>query len=168
MDAPFHFDPKGKPMSSYSIDNFVFNHPLLVNIPKGDSEFILKKDLEASAELIEAADLLLIKTGFQRFRTSDPNRYATRNPGMSPEGAKYIVERFPNLRALALDMISLSPVQHREEGRISHKILLEGRDFFIIEDMNISAFPLNCTRVLAIPLYIEGIDSSPCTVFAET
>jgi kynurenine formamidase len=37
----------------------------------------------------------------------------------------------------------------------------------IIEDIDLSAYPEETSRVYAIPLFAAGSDSSPCTVFAE-
>ncbi|MCL7395678.1 MAG: cyclase family protein [Thaumarchaeota archaeon] len=167
IDAPRHFDPFGHAIADYGIESLTFRRPLLLNIPKQDSELIMSEDLEAYKEKIAESDILLIKTGFQRFRTSDPERYSMHNPGLSSDAASYIVKNFPKLRALGLDTISLSSVDHREDGRLSHKILLSGRDFFIIEDMDLSKLFESPKMVIVLPLYIEGIDSAPCVVLAE-
>jgi kynurenine formamidase len=37
----------------------------------------------------------------------------------------------------------------------------------IIEDIDLSSYPAEASRVYAIPLFAAGSDSSPCTVFAE-
>ncbi len=37
----------------------------------------------------------------------------------------------------------------------------------IIEDLDLAAYPEDPLRIYAIPLFPEGTDSSPCTVFAE-
>ncbi len=167
VDAPRHFDPSGRSIADYGIESLTFKKPLLLNIPKQDSELIMAEDLERHEDKIIEADILLIKTGFQRFRSSDPQRYSMHNPGLSSNAASYVVKNFPNLRALGLDTISLSSVDHREDGRLSHKILLSGRDFFIIEDMDLSKLTESPKMVMVVPLFIEGIDSAPCVVIAE-
>ncbi|MCS7135833.1 MAG: cyclase family protein [Nitrososphaerota archaeon] len=167
VDASRHFDPSGRSIADYGIESLIFRKPLLINVPKQDSELILVEDLETYKDRIAEADILLIKTGFQRFRSSDPERYSMHNPGLSSKAASYIVRNFPKLRALGLDTISLSSVDHREDGRLSHKILLSGRDFFIIEDMDLSELTESPKMVIVVPLFIEGVDSAPCVVLAE-
>lgn len=167
VDAPRHFDLSGRSIAEYSIESLIFRNPLLLNIPKQDSELIMAEELEVHKDRIAKADILLIKTGFQKFRASDPERYSMHNPGLSSSAASYIVKNFPRLRALGLDTISLSSVDHREDGRLSHKILLSGRDFFIVEDMDLAKLTESPKMIIVVPLFIEGIDSAPCVVLAE-
>ena len=167
IDAPLHFDPLGKPLSAYDLEDLVFTRPVLLDIPKEDSELIRRDDLQAEREPISKADLLLLRTGFERFRETDPVRYSTRNPGLSAEAAAYICQKLPGLRGIVLDTISASAVQHREEGGRAHTTLLSSRNFFIIEDAALSRYPGGVERILAFPLFVVGVDSAPCTLVAE-
>ena len=167
VDAPQHFDINGKSISEYSLEELVFTRPILINLPKEESQFIERRDLESSRQLIAKADMLLLRTGFQKYRETDPVKYSTRNPGVSSGAAAYIVDNFPNLKAIGFDFISTSAVQHREEGRAAHRILLSNRDFFIVEDMDLANYPKNTKRILVMPLMVVGVDSAPCTVIAE-
>jgi len=167
MDAPKHFDDAGKPITSFTMNDFVFQRPSLIKVPKGDGELFTSADLAEHEGTIGGSDLLLIKTGYQNYRDSDPVRYSTKNPGFSAEGARYLL-KFPGLRAIGFDFISLSSVPHREEGREAHRTLLKGREFFIVEDMDLSRYPEGVRRVVVAPIFLEGVDSTPCTVFAET
>ena len=167
IDCPNHFDENGKTVSKYKLDDFIFTSELLVDIPKKDSELIEARDLEKFEKDINKVEILLIRTKFQRYRELEPERYSKVNPGLSSEGAKYIVDKFPKLKAIGLDIISVSSASNRDEGRKAHGILLKKRDFFIIEDMNLSNYVANIKRIFAIPIFINGVDSSPCTVFAE-
>lgn len=168
VDAPRHFDVNGKSISEYSLEDLVFTNPVLVDIPKDDSQFIERRDLENNKQLIAKADMVLLRTGFQKYRDVDPTKYSMRNPGIARDAASYIVSDFPNLRAIGFDFISTSACQHREEGRVTHRILLSNRDFFIVEDMDLSNYPRNTKRIFVVPLIIVGVDSAPCTVMAET
>ena len=58
-------------------------------------------------------------------------------------------------------------VQNRDEGRLAHRNLLENNDFFIIEDMDLKDYTTEYPKIYVIPIFIEGVDSVPCTVFAE-
>lgn len=166
VDAPKHFNDSGRPIASYSINDLVFNRPALIEVPKGSNELIIRSDLEQFEELISRTDLLLLRTGFQKFRDADPRVYSSENPGVSAEAAKYLIN-FSGLRAIGFDFISLSSVSHREEGRMAHRVLLTARDFFIIEDMDLAFCHPSMQRIIVAPLFIEGVDSAPCSVLAE-
>lgn len=168
VDAPQHFDVNGKSIAEYSLEDLVFTRPVLIDLPKDESQFIEREDLEDNRRLIATADMLLLRSGFQKYRDSDPEKYSTRNPGVSSEAALCIVDDFPNLRAIGFDFISTSACQHREEGRVAHRILLSNRDFFIVEDMDLFSYPKKAKRLFVVPLVIVGVDSAPCTVMVET
>ncbi len=72
------------------------------------------------------------------------------------------------IKAIGIDTISITAFQRKEEGRSAHKILLKksnsGRPMLIIEDLNLSMEYANFSRIFAIPIFIKGIDSAPCTV----
>lgn len=167
VDAPLHFDPRGRPIAGFGVDFFVFERPVLVDIPKGVGELITADELRSLYGEIRDADLLMIRTGFQRFRESDVETFSRRGPCLSDGAARYIVEELPKLRAVGVDAISISSPMRREEGRAAHRTLLVGRDFLIIEDMDLMDKPSNIRRVFVMPLLIEGVDSAPCMVLAE-
>jgi arylformamidase len=55
----------------------------------------------------------------------------------------------------------------REVGREAHRLLLRGRSFLIVEDMDLLGKPASYRRVFIAPLMVEEVDSAPCTVLAE-
>jgi len=167
IDAPRHFDPAGKAVADFDISRFVFSRPLILDLPKPPEGLIIEDDLAQLTKKNMDVDLLLIRTGFQRFRETDPEVFMKRGPCLSGGAAKHIIENLPRLRCLGVDMISVSSPASRAEGREAHRHLLVGRDFFIVEDMDLLDKPLHLKRVWVVPLLIEGVDSSPCTVFAE-
>ena len=166
VDGPKHFDDSGRPIASFSIEELVFKNPVLLDVAKGEGELILPSDLEEFDSAIGRGDMLLLRTGWERIRDSDPRKFSMENPGMSVEGAKYLTG-FPNLKALGLDTLSLSSVPHREEGRVAHRTLLKDRDFVIVEDMHLADYPFNVRSIIVSPLFVDGVDSAPCTVIAE-
>ena len=166
IDAPWHFVRDGLPISKFGLEEFVFERPLCVDISIGDGEILRPADFEPHFAAIKHCDLLLLRTGYARVRREDPERYRTFAPGMSVEGAEYVVDKFPKLRALGLDTVSLACMQRLEEGLEAHRVLLrgEGRRFLIIEDMNLDHDLSQLKQVFALPLFIDGVDSAPCTV----
>jgi len=171
IDAPAHMLPQGKPITAFQIDDFIFERPYLVDVPKGDSQLISSADLEPNEEAIATCDLLLLRTGFTRYRDVDPVRYRDQNPGLSIEVAYYLNStRFPHLRAIAIDTISMAATAHVLEGVQAHKILFareDGSHVFLIEDVNLSADLTGLQRVFVVPMFIDGLDSSPCTIIAD-
>lgn len=96
----------------------------------------------------------------------EPARARTSGQDRPCEGARYLAKNFPHLRSLGLDTVSLASMQHPEEALEAHRILLrgEGRGFLIIEDMNLDGALSRLRSVIALPLFIEEVDSSPCAV----
>jgi arylformamidase len=170
IDAPWHFVRNGLPIGKFSLEEFVFDRPVCVDIAVGDGEVLRRAHFEPHSREISECDLLLIRTGYTRVRRIDPDRYRTFAPGMSAEGAHYIADKFANLRAIGLDTISLACMQHLEDGLDAHRVLLrgDGRRFLIIEDMDLDHDLSELKRVFALPLFIDGVDSAPCTVMGIT
>ena len=52
MDAPNHFNDKGARMHTFPIDTFIYERPLLLDIPKGAGEKVTPADLIPYADRI--------------------------------------------------------------------------------------------------------------------
>ncbi|MDR6721832.1 kynurenine formamidase [Paenibacillus amylolyticus] len=172
IDGPWHFNPQGKKLTEIPLDHFIFNHPVVIDIPKQDDELITKADLEPYEHQIAGSDLVLIRTGFGNIRSTDPTRYSNHNPGLAASAARYLMV-FDSLRAVGLDAISAGAANHPDEAVAFHQTILgkdriDGKYILVIEDMNLNHDLSNISKVYAIPLYIEGVDSSFATVFTET
>ena len=46
VDAPRHFDPNGRTIDQIPAEDFLYEHPLLLHIPKGKSGRVLVEDLK--------------------------------------------------------------------------------------------------------------------------
>jgi kynurenine formamidase len=174
VDGPNHFNPDGIKVAQVPLDRFVYERPVLIDVPKSDAELVRRDELEPHEAAIADADVLLLRTGWSEVRKSDPVRYAHRGPGVAPDACTYLMDGFPGLKALALDCISLAAFQLIDpDGIVAHQILCGvgrgERYVLIIEDLDLAAYPAGPppARLYAIPLFPEGTDSSPCTVFAE-
>jgi kynurenine formamidase len=168
IDAPKHFWDEGRNISDYSIHELTFQSPFLIECPKSSGELIVPRDLEDYDENLKKCDILLFRTGFWKLREKD--EYRLDNPGISPEVANLIREKYENISCIGLDSISVSSYSNRELGRKTHQIFLQKGDFqsepiLLIEDMDLSSIRLNqISTILVSPLMIEDIDSSPCNV----
>lgn len=171
MDGPNHFNDNGPRLAEMPLDTFVGESPLLLHIPKSYNELVRIEDLAPYERQLQTSDLLLIRSGFSSVRKSDPDRYASEGPGVSSQACKYLIERFPNLKAIALDWISLASFRYLDDGILAHQYLLgmfHGRYICIIEDLNFeSVAHRRIRRVVALPLFLKEADSAPVSVIAE-
>ena len=171
MDGPYHFNGNGRQLYEMELSRFIFERPLLIDIPKGEGEKVLAEDLLPYGEKIKEADLLLIRSGFGGMRQTDSKVYSERGPAVSSQAARYLVDHFPALKAIGMDWISLATPLDMEDGIRAHQILLgaEGDGpILIIEDLDLRGLEdERLERVYALPLFVEGIDSAPVTVVAK-
>jgi kynurenine formamidase len=169
IDGPNHIDRAWRRLCDFPIDFFVFERPFLVDLKATDNELITADTLEAALEPARDPDLLLIRTGWTEIRKQDPDRFVNRNPGLSSAAARLLLQRLPNVRAIGVDNFSIGAMVHFAEEVETHRILLDpaSGDRVIIEDMNLPHDLPALRKVWTIPLYVEDIDSSWCTAFAE-
>jgi kynurenine formamidase len=163
-----HFYDSGKFIEEHCPEDFIFNRPFIVDCPKERNESISRADLEGRISDNDF-DLLLIRTGFSKYRVNRQMVYTSENPYMLPETAQWIREKFPNLRAIAIDCISFSSVKNRDIGRQVHRILLReeastGSTLFLIEDAVIPSLSSRIKEVRAFPVFLRNVDASPCTI----
>ena len=170
IDAPKHFDNKGKSIGEYGIEEFIFNFPYVLECLTESNELIMPDIFQKNKYYLEKCDLLLIRTGFSRYRETRDYKFS--NPVISPDAARLIRSDYENIRAIGVDTISVSSCQHRKLGSQTHKIFFCKEEYksspvLLIEDMNLSENLKGLERVFAIPLFVEGVDSMPCTVIGE-
>lgn len=167
VDAPLHFIPDGRAVESFLPEDWMFSRPLLVDLPLEETVLITPEML---APQLPAAgwfshDLLLIRTGFEKYRSEE--RFWKSGPGLSEKLAPWLRDNFPHLAAVGVDCISISSMQHREEGRTAHRALL-GLGLRLFEDLKLSAVQQNCLKkVIALPLRFQNADGAPCSIVAE-
>jgi arylformamidase len=172
VDTPWHFNPDGPAAWQLPADAFVFERPRLIEVPAGERTMIGPDLLEPHRATIAEADLLMLFTGWSRQRSTDPERYATRGPLLTPEAAEWLLAAAPDLRGIATDAISIAaPWDHARAVRTHHVLMGVGRsdDRFVLiyEDVRLVPEAAEAQRVLAWPLFIEGADGSPVTIIAE-
>ena len=165
---PYHFNPDGKTIDGYPAEFWQFNEVELIDLSGtvNDSQIIVPDKFPKPINC--EADLILIKTGYGVFRKTD--RYTITPPGLSADLAPYFRQKYPKLRCLGMDLISVSSYSNRNEGHKAHHAFLnpeEGEPILLIEDMKLDVFDL-ISKVIVAPLRIEKADGVPVTVFAET
>ena len=174
MDAPYHFNENGPKIAELPFDQFFYEKPLLLDIPKGSLELLEPEDFEPYADRIAQADFLMIRTGFGEVRAQDPGKYQMESPAISSRGCKYLVQNFgANLKAVCLDVQSLGNASDTSgDGVEAHRWMLGSYtdDFIcVIEDANLADVPAQgVRRAAAVPLFTAVTDSAPVTAWVET
>jgi kynurenine formamidase len=170
-DAPNHFIADGLKICDLPKSRFIFERPLVLDIPKSFCEKITKNDLFPFADKIKDCDLLMLRTGFSVFRVEAPQRYEKEGPAIGSDAAEYLVLNFPLLSAVAVDFVSIGSYSDAADGERTHRALLGGKNgHFIcaIEDVNMSVIEKNkLKKVFALPLFVQEADSAPVTMLAE-
>jgi len=164
VDGPAHFFENAPAVVDYPAEFWVFKYPQVIEIAAKPTQL-----LDASlfhGKVKSDTDLLIIKTGFQSWRGRE--EYSCQNPGINADVGFWLREHCPNVRAIGLDLVSLSSYQNRPEGRLAHKAFLDlngrGKPIVIIEDMDLAKDLRGLKEVTVAPLLVQGIDSAPCTV----
>lgn len=163
VDAPFHFLPDGKRISDYVPEDWVFQHPKVLNISAMPEQMIRPADIREDVSKEDNIDLLLLKTGFERHRMSPI--YWQNGPGISIEVAEYLMKLFPKMRAIGMDCISVSSLSDGNQGRRVHHLFLQS-GLRIFEDMALSAIGERdqLSQAIALPLRFIPGDGAPCSI----
>jgi kynurenine formamidase len=172
MDAPYHFNIEGKKVADLALDELIFNRPLVLDFPKSEAGLITLNELEPHADAISESDLLMLRTGYCRFRSSNPRKYSYDPPCLAPAAARYIIESCPSVKGVAIDSVSIGSPVFKQETVETHRILTGYRGYgsryvLIFEDVNMDFDLSALKRVFVTPLFVEQIDGAPCTIIAE-
>jgi arylformamidase len=172
VDAPRHFCGEGRRIAEYSLSELMFSRPAVLDIALMDNELIEPRHLHPLlASVAPDTDLILLRSRFGRFR-ADEAHYVERSPGFGPAAAELLIEQLPRLRALAVDFMSISSPTHEAAGADAHRVFLGctnhvARSVLLVEDALLPHSLPPLLRVFIVPWMFEGLDSAPCTMFAE-
>jgi arylformamidase len=171
VDGPFHFNPKGRKISEYDMSELIFTKTAVMDIQVSRDELILPEHLGAASACRGDCDLLIVRSGFGKYR-ADAKMYVDHSPGFSRTAADFLMRQFPDLKALAVDFVSIAAMSHMEEGCDAHRVFLgcaeySSRPILLIEDINLpNALPA-LDKVFVVPWFFDELDSAPCVIFAE-
>jgi arylformamidase len=171
IDAPSHHIDGGAGICDLALDFYIYDEPLLVDVPKGEVEMVEAADLAPFASAMRTCDGLFIRTGWSSKRSQEPILYAERGPAISSGAADYIMNGCPNLRGVGMDSISIGSPLGLDDAIAAHEIFAgmrgHGRGVILIEDIHLNVEADRLVRVLALPLFMKGLEGSPCTVVAQ-
>lgn len=165
IDFPNHFFSEGFTSEKYAASFWVFKRPHLIH-RKTDNDEIVNFTEEELTNMPADVDFLIFKSDFGIFRSEQ--KYWMNNPGFSPDLGKILKNRFPSLKVLGMDFISLTSYQNRELGREAHRQFLGGDNpILLVEDMDLLSLTATPQLLTCTPLMIEGLDGSPVTIIAK-
>jgi arylformamidase len=171
IDAPSHHIDRGAGICDLDLDFYIYDQPLLVDIPKGEVEMVEAEDLAPFASQMEPCDGLFIRTGWSSKRAHQPVLYAERGPAISSGAAEYIMKQCPKLRGVGMDSISIGSPLGLDEAIAAHEIFAGKRGYqpgvILIEDIHLNVEADRLVRVFALPLFMTKLEGSPCTVVAQ-
>jgi kynurenine formamidase len=173
VDAPYHFWESGPSIDRIPIEDFMYRHPLLIEKDLQKGQLLAREDLERYGAKVKRCDILLICTGYWKLR-GDKERYCDDFPAVSEEAARFIRLELPQLKAVAIDTLSIeNPLQGPKTDFKVHKTFLNGelyeaRPLLIYEDVNLGKIlGKKIRRIYAFPLRLRGLDASPVNMVAE-
>jgi kynurenine formamidase len=166
VDAPGHVVMDGLPIGAFAPEELVFTRPVVVDLPAADDVVIEPEHLRPHEGLLQSGDLALLRFGLAAVRATDPERFSRHSPGLGVSAALWLRRRCPQLRALGMDVPSLSCIARLEETMAAHNELLggAGRRFLVVEDMDLGKDLAGLREVRISPWRVEGMDSAPCSV----
>lgn len=172
VDAPNHFNPDGRRIAEYELSELVFTRPALLDIQVAADELILPEHLGSWSACRGDCDFLFVRSGFGKYR-SNAEIYIEHNPGFSAAAADFLMKRFQQLKALAVDFASIAAFAHMEEGCEAHRVFLgcgrySDRPVLLVEDIRFPQPMPSLKKIYLIPWQFVGLDSAPCMLFAET
>ena len=169
IDLPLHFCDNAFSVVDMLNSENVFSPAICIDIVKEPNSHICKADLEPFIEQIHDVEVVLIRTGFFRYRQDQSNVYTTSHPWIHSEVSDYLREISPQLKVVGIDTISISNPSHREEGRAAHRAFLCGEfPILLLEDVDLSDPRLigNRFKLNIYPWVVDGVDATPVAVLA--
>ena len=178
IDAPLHFDQRGKSLDMFHSDFWFCNHPFLIEYEAAAEEVLTLSKLEKYLlKIPQETDFLLIKTGFEKYRSSGPDsKYIFNGPGIGPDVGVWLRNHLA-IKMIGFDFISLTSFKNRKLGREAHRSFLltdkklldkvVSEPILIVEDMHLSELNECPVNVCVIPFLYQNADGAPVTVIAN-
>jgi len=166
IDMPYHFYENGQTIEDYEADFWRFKKPLVLEIQQ--EELIINEELIRKLSEIEDAkyDILIVKTGICNKRSEEV--FWKENYGFHSDIYDFLIEKFPMIRVIGFDSISVSSLTDRMLGRESHRRFLNPeKPILLLEDMDLRNIneTIKFKEIIVSPLRIVKCDGLPCTVF---
>jgi len=161
VDAPSHLLHLDRgAITDFRPDHFVGPCVVADLRHKGDDDEIAAADLEPCRELLAPGDILLLATGWSRFRGEDTARWMHHSPYLTKEGAEWICAR--GVKGVGIDHFTIGTTLEQFD-RPPHETLLRRR-IWIAEDLAIPdelAAGRRKWLYVGVPLKLQGASGAP-------
>ena len=166
IDMPYHFYENGQTIKDFDANFWKFKKPLIIELEQ--DELIINEKLIEKLKIIKDNnyDILIVKTAicYQR----DNEVFWKENYGFHGNIYDFLIDKFPDIRVVGFDSISVSSFTDRLIGRESHRRFLNPKKpILLLEDMDLRNINENrkLKEIIVSPLRIAKCDGLPCTVF---
>ena len=162
LDAPYHFQEKGKKIHEISLKRLV-SSTILVKLRKKGDQPITKTDIqkfEKKHGKIPSDSSIVFWTGWQKMIKNDS--YFIRNPGLSTAAAKYLVSKKINLVGTDSPSIDLG-----KDKRFPVHHIFSKNNVLIVENLaNLEKIRSSKFHFVVLPLKLKGATGSPVRAIA--
>lgn len=169
IDLPRHFCHHGESVVDLLVEENTFEPAYCYDIPKKPGESITIDDFK-HLTLLGTARALLVRTGFFRYRSSDPEIYIQEHSWVHPEVVGFLRQKLPDLILFGVDTISISNPVQRTMGQEAHRsFLCQKPPIMLLEDLDLSQENLSRQpwKLTFYPLVLDEIDAVPVIAFLE-
>ena len=171
MDSPRHFFADGKTTSDIPLETTVGEAAIVDITPVAPNQAIAAERLESAAGHVQAGDIVVIKSCWERQRSPKTPEFWTEAPYMSREAAQWLLELRP--RAVAFDFPQDYTIRLLLRGEIrplaehvTHDVLLKNGVILIEYLSNTAALAAPRTFLCCLPLKVPDADGAPARVIA--
>ncbi len=171
IDYPAHCIENGKNGNEYPLNYLFSENVVLVDVDLTNEKIPkLTKKLFLDYEIFKNVEILIIKTHFSNIR--DNSRYIWESPIIDSSIPLFLKKKFPCIKAVCFDIISVTSQLDRDEGKKCHINFLSndfGKEILIIEDVDLQYLQKDdiINKIYILPLKFENMDGSPCSIVIE-
>ena len=163
MDSPYHFEAGEQTIDQIPIADCIGKAWVVGLDGLAGRTPITVEHLGPLADRVQPGDALLLRTLWSR-HVSDPDHYRDHFPPISPELARWMVDR--RVRMVGVEPPSVADVNDLAAVTEIHQILL-GAGIIIVEGLTGLDQLTEPTCIFgAMPLKVAGGDGAPCRAFA--
>jgi kynurenine formamidase len=171
IDAPLHFCPNGASVADVLGPENSYYPAYCWDIPRRTDQRITGSDLHSiDHAAFRDAQAILIRTGLCHIRGSCLEDYVQRNPVIDADVATILRSKYPSLRLIGIDTISVANYLHKEPGRSCHREFLCGNPpILILEDADLIDDSLGQKpfTLTLFPVILDNIEATPVVAIAE-
>jgi arylformamidase len=171
MDSPRHFFANGRTTSDIPLETTVGEAAVIDLSPIAPNEAITAERLAVAADHVQAGDIVVLKSCWERHRSPRTSEFWTEAPYMSREAATWLLER--KARAVAFDFpqdytirLLLNGEVRPLEEHVTHDVLLRNGVVLIEYLSNTAALSAPRSFLCCLPLKVPDADGAPARVIA--